>query len=173
MKPKMFWDLLYFITITHNQRFKFSEYTSKFHNFFFKSHFTGSGLPDQAKTAKKVLKDLVNGKLLMCKLSPDYDPQTQAKINNSNHFLEEEVVEEKREIKEKKPGNEEANQEEQKKNEPTETKTGEPDEELDDEEFFEGEALENALEDDFTEEEILDLLEGKKVKGVKLNKILT
>ncbi len=109
----------------------------------------------------------------MCKLSPDYDPQTQAKINNSNHFLEEDV-EEKPEQKEKK-ANEES-QEEQKKNESPE-KTGKKEElegqpeEVDDDEFFEGDALENALEDDFTEEEILDLLEGKKVKGIKLNKI--
>ena len=76
--------------------------------------------------------------------------------------------------KENKANNE--SQEEHKKNDSPEKsgKNGELEgqaEEVDDDEFFEGDALENALEDDFTEEEILDLLEGKKVKGIKLNKI--
>eukprot|EP00826_Nyctotherus_ovalis_P030938 TRINITY_DN2470_c0_g1_i18.p1 TRINITY_DN2470_c0_g1~~TRINITY_DN2470_c0_g1_i18.p1 ORF type:complete len:605 (+),score=184.01 TRINITY_DN2470_c0_g1_i18:77-1891(+) len=38
-----------------------------------RGYVTGSGNPDTKKTAKMVLKDYVNGKLLYCHLRPDYD----------------------------------------------------------------------------------------------------
>lgn len=34
---------------------------------------TGRGLPDEAKAAKLMLKDFVNGKLLYVKLPPNYE----------------------------------------------------------------------------------------------------
>ena len=53
----------------------------------------GSGLPDHAKVSKIILKDLVNGKLLMCKLSPEYSEEKHGKIYISNEFLEKEIEE--------------------------------------------------------------------------------
>lgn len=45
-----------------------SAYATK-HNFFAQ----GSGLPEMAKASKIMLKDFVNGKLLFCKLPPNFD----------------------------------------------------------------------------------------------------
>lgn len=42
--------------------------------------YTGNGLPDEAKTAKLVLKDYVNGKLVYCYLRPDYSEEKFGKI---------------------------------------------------------------------------------------------
>lgn len=36
---------------------------------------TGRGLPDEAKASKIILKEFVNGKLLYCKLPPNYNGQ--------------------------------------------------------------------------------------------------
>lgn len=43
---------------------------------------TGSGNPDLARTAKAVLKDLVNGKLLMCAVRPDYNVEKHGEVRN-------------------------------------------------------------------------------------------
>lgn len=98
----------------------------------------GSGLPDFAKVARIILKDLVNGKLLLCKLSPEYDEKTEGILNISN------AIDECKEIDRKE-----------------EAKTEEIDE------FFKGNDQKELDEQDFEE-----LLKGKCVKGVKLNKIM-
>ena len=43
--------------------------------------YTGKGLPEEAKTAKLVLKDYVSGKLLFCYLRPDYTEEKFGKIS--------------------------------------------------------------------------------------------
>jgi len=40
-----------------------------------RGYMTGRGLPDEARGAKIILKDLVAGKLLYCHLPPDYDKE--------------------------------------------------------------------------------------------------
>jgi large subunit GTPase 1 len=62
--------------------------------------FTGRSLPDEARTAKWVLKDYVSGKLLFCNLRPDYDEAKHGRITSYDIELidEEEVnAEEERE----------------------------------------------------------------------------
>jgi len=48
-----------------------------------RGYVTGSALPDFKKTAKMVLKDYVNGKLLYCHLRPDYDPAKHGVVINT------------------------------------------------------------------------------------------
>ena len=48
-----------------------------------RGYVTGSALPDVKKTAKMVLKDYVNGKLLYCHLRPDYDAAKHGVVEQS------------------------------------------------------------------------------------------
>ena len=111
----------------------------------------GSGLPDHAKVSRIILKDLVNGKLLFCKLSPEYNQEKDGKIYVSNEFIEKEI-----ELENSKKENE---------NE----KEGEVEEEVKkviDKDFFQKKPQELELNQD----DIEILLQGKTVKGVKLTK---
>lgn len=123
----------------------------------------GSGLPDQAKVAKMVLKDFVNGRLIYCKLNPEYSLQVEGKIKGINGYIEaqdESHDAKKNEIKileevggRRKEEGSKKRVEEQLDNFFREERGGEAKEELD-------------------EEDVMDLLEGKVVKGVKLNKMM-
>jgi large subunit GTPase 1 len=55
---------------------------------------TGNGLPEEAKTAKLVLKDYVSGKLLYCYLRPDY---TEEKFGNISPFGDAKLTKEEKE----------------------------------------------------------------------------
>ena len=55
---------------------------------------TGNGLPEEAKTAKLVLKDYVSGKLLYCYLRPDY---TEEKFGNISPFGDVKLTKEEKE----------------------------------------------------------------------------
>ena len=55
---------------------------------------TGNGLPEEAKTAKLVLKDYVSGKLLYCYLRPDY---TEAKFGIISPFGDIQLTKEEKE----------------------------------------------------------------------------
>ena len=115
----------------------------------------GSGLPDHAKVSKIILKDLVNGKLLMCKLSPEYSEEKHGKIYISNEFLEKEIEEHLLAVKKERENAKEQfgeGEEENKKD-------------IDDEFFQKKEEVPELNEDD-----IEVLLQGKIVKGVKLTK---
>ena len=46
---------------------------------------SNSGLPEEAKTSKIVLRDYVSGKLLFCYLRPDYDPKIHGAIKQYNY----------------------------------------------------------------------------------------
>lgn len=46
-----------------------------------KGFVTGRGLPNEAQTARLVLRDYVNGKLLFCHLRPDYDKNVHGPIS--------------------------------------------------------------------------------------------
>lgn len=48
---------------------------------------SGSGLPDEARGAKIILKDLVQGKLLFANVPPDYDKEKYGKIIQYNTDL--------------------------------------------------------------------------------------
>ena len=56
--------------------------------------YTGNALPDEAKTAKLVLKDYVSGKLLYCYLRPDY---SEEKFGYISPFLDVKLTEEEKE----------------------------------------------------------------------------
>jgi large subunit GTPase 1 len=53
-----------------------------------RGYYTGSALPDEAKTAKQILKDYVSGKLLYCILRPDYNEEKYGKIINYQDIVE-------------------------------------------------------------------------------------
>jgi len=109
----------------------------------------GSGLPDQAKISKIILKDLVNGKLLLCKLSPEYNEEKDGKIYLSNEYFEKEIEETL--LKEKENPKEEVEEESKQRV---------------DKDFFQ-----KKHEDiDLNEAEIETLMKGKIVKGIKLTK---
>lgn len=103
----------------------------------------GSGLPDLAKVSRIVLKDLVNGRLLLCKLSPEYDEKKDGIINVSNLITEETH-------NEHKSNQNEGDFDDEKKNI--------------DNEFF----VEKKVE--FDEKDVEMLIQGKNVKGLKLTK---
>lgn len=44
---------------------------------------TGRGLPNEAMSARYVLKDYVNGRLLFCHIRPDFDRQTHGEVMQS------------------------------------------------------------------------------------------
>ena len=50
--------------------------------------YTGNGLPEEAKTAKMVLRDYTSGKLLYCHLRPDYNEEKFGKISNYEKDIE-------------------------------------------------------------------------------------
>ena len=56
-----------------------------------RGHVTGRGLPDEARTARTVLKDYVNGKLLFNHLRPDYNEETHGKVNQCDIKFAEEL----------------------------------------------------------------------------------
>lgn len=127
-----------------------------------RGYFTGgSGLPDQAKVSKYVLKDFVNGKLVYCKLNPEYDETKDGKICVTNYFPEIENHKEKNEIIEEEDEKFEVNDKKEEKEEKKRHL---------DQEFFHKEEIDDNIV--FDKEDILDLMEGKVIKGVKLNKIL-
>jgi large subunit GTPase 1 len=117
----------------------------------------GSGLPDHAKVSRIILKDLVNGKLLLCKLSPEYNEEKDGKIYLCNEFIEKQLEEQQNIRKE-----EEENAKEKEEFDPQEKEVKK---EIDDD-FFE-----KMQEDpELNEHDLALLLQGKAVKGVKLTK---
>lgn len=123
---------------------------------FQRGYYTGgSGLPDHAKVSRIILKDLVNGKLLLCKLSPEYNEEKDGKIYTSNEFFQKEIEEHEENLrKEKENAKEELGEE------------GEETKKVIDDEFFQ-----KPQEDMELNENDVDLLmQGKIVKGVKLTK---
>ena len=123
-------------------------------------------MPDQAKVAKMVLKDFVNGRLIYCKLNPEYSVKVEGRIKGINGYIEieDEILDTKKNQGSKK---EKLNEElEGKKKEEGAKKRNE--EQLDS--FFKEEK--EGLKEDLDEEDLLELLEGRVVKGVKLNKIM-
>ncbi len=67
-----------------------------------RGYVTGSALPDVKKTAKIILKDYVNGKLLYCHLRPDFNPARQSAPEQSGIGEVMDAPEEKVEKDEKK-----------------------------------------------------------------------
>jgi ribosome biogenesis GTPase A len=47
-----------------------------------KGFITGSALPDEARSAKVILKEIINGKIVHVKMPPDYDEAKEGKIIN-------------------------------------------------------------------------------------------
>lgn len=126
----------------------------------------GSGLPDQAKVAKMVLKDFVNGRLIYCKLNPEYSVQVEGRIKGINGYIE---IEDEIYDTKQNDGNKKEKLNEKlggKKKEEGLKKRNE--EQLDS--FFKEER--EGAKEDLDEEDLLELLEGRVVKGVKLNKIM-
>lgn len=54
---------------------------------------TGRGLPNEAMTARIVLKDYVNGRLLFCHIRPDYESGVHGVVRQSGFGLELELAE--------------------------------------------------------------------------------
>ena len=50
--------------------------------------YTGNGLPEEAKTAKLILRDYTSGKLLYCHLRPDYSEEKFGKISTFENNVE-------------------------------------------------------------------------------------
>ena len=50
--------------------------------------YTGNGLPEEAKTAKLILRDYTSGKLLYCHLRPDYTEEKFGKISTFENNIE-------------------------------------------------------------------------------------
>ena len=50
--------------------------------------YTGNGLPEEAKTAKLVLRDYTSGKLLFCHLRPDFSEEKYGKISQYENNIE-------------------------------------------------------------------------------------
>ena len=50
--------------------------------------YTGNGLPEEAKTAKLILRDYTSGKLLYCHLRPDYSEEKFGKISTFENNIE-------------------------------------------------------------------------------------
>ena len=50
--------------------------------------YTGNGLPEEAKTAKLILRDYTSGKLLYCHLRPDYNEEKFGKISTFENNVE-------------------------------------------------------------------------------------
>lgn len=115
----------------------------------------GSGLPDHSKVSRIILKDVVSGKLLLCRLSPEYNEAKEGKIYLSNELLEKEIEEKEKKLKEQNENSKETeiiDEEEKRKGI--------------DKEFFK----EKIDEIDLNEHEIELLLQGKTVKGIRLTK---
>jgi large subunit GTPase 1 len=125
-----------------------------------KGHLTGRSLPDEAKAARIMLKDLVNGKILYCALPPDFDPtKYPVPINQTNEYdaailktleerklkPEENLESEKLELLEEFKGDEEKK-------------------------FFAKNQQKPLAVEDLDPEDIEQLQQGKTVKGIKLNK---
>ncbi len=132
------------------------------------SHFTGRGLPDEVKAARIFLKDLVNGKLLFCELPPIYNKEKYGPIIQYDETLK------KPEIAEGKINGEAAAEESK---EIQLDKSGEivekPKKALNDDEFFDeqpDEGDDDPYEGLDNDDLLMLLLEGKPVRGVKLNK---
>lgn len=137
--PKFVFERLYHIKLEEKRPSATSLLSTFARN---RGFFTGgSGLPDFAKVARIILKDLVNGRLLFCRLSPEYDEKTEGYIEISNEIAgkPEEIL---------------------KENDKEEEKI---DEVVD---FFDKNSKE------FDENDVENLLKGKTVKGVKLNKLM-
>lgn len=145
-----------------------------------RGHLTGSALPDEAKAARIFLKDLVNGKLLFCALPPDYNKERDGNIIQYNTDIVVPIKEEKKKVVEESKTEEDPNnvkEETQKKEEDDDEEENLGDQsriQINDDEFFEGETAEADGEDPYegcsNEELLLLLLEGKAVRGIRLNK---
>lgn len=126
---------------------------------------TGRDLPDEAKVARVILKDLVNGKVLCCALPPDYDKAVYGEIITHNPI--------KIKATETKPIEEDANNEEVKLDEKD---ILDNDEKIENYAKIEGEFFEDNKpeEDPFegmdNEDVLMIMLEGKELAGYKLNK---
>lgn len=141
---------------------------------------TGSALPDEAKAARIFLKDLVNGKLLFCSLPPDYNKERDGNIIQYNTDIVVPVKEEKKKVVEEKKTEEDPDKiqevkEQKEESDDEEENLGDQSRmQINDSEFFEGEPTEADGEDPYegysNEELLLLLLEGKPVRGIRLNK---
>lgn len=110
----------------------------------------GNAIPDEAKASKFILKDFINGRLLYCKPPPDGDFSdlwTSNKLEGLGQLIIDAAAEEKK-IQEQKILNEKYNKETQ------------PSVKLSNDDLM----------TIFTQEDLLDLMEGKRVKSVKLTK---
>jgi large subunit GTPase 1 len=139
---------------------------------------TGSALPDEAKAARIFLKDLVNGKLLFCTLPPDYNKEKDGFIIQYNTDIIVPVKEEhskKKDVEESKTEEDPNKIKEEKEESDEEENLGDQSRiQINDDEFFEGEPTELDGDDPYegfsNEELLLLLLEGKSVRGIRLNK---
>ncbi|KAL4446500.1 hypothetical protein ABPG74_001241 [Tetrahymena malaccensis] len=123
-----------------------------------KGYYTGSGVPDMAKSSKLILKELVSGKLLYCKLPPTCEEncgiwqsnQIDIQVGNILGDVNEQEQEEKAENMEAYMVNEEERKLDQMLLKQETQKIGD--------------------KMQFDEDDIVFLLAGKKVNGIKLNK---
>lgn len=132
-----------------------------------RGHVTGSGLPDEGKAARLFLKDLVNGKILYCAIPPDYDKEKQGDIIQYDETL---FSPESLNNKDGQAEEEEKAIELDKNGEIVEQSTKRA---LNDDEFFD-ELPEEDGDDPYegfdNDDLLMLLLEGKPVRGLKLNK---
>lgn len=132
-----------------------------------RGYFTGGALPDEAKSAKILLKDYVSGKLLFCKLPPTYDPTVSGPIWQYNP--KEELTRVKKGHSEPEASKEEEVPEEKKKDVIIRSKDLEKAENLD-EEFFEEEDKMDQKAVEVGDDDIDQAIETKQLKGIKLTK---
>jgi hypothetical protein len=120
-------------------------------------------LPDEAKVAKIILKDLVNGKVLCCTLPPEYDHEKYKDIITYNNIPKTET--DKKEIEKIEEKKNEDDAEELNDEELIENK-----QKVDVEFFDDQDVIEDPFEGLDNEDILLLLLEGKSIAGYKLTK---
>jgi len=69
--PKIVFEKLYGLDLKEVQKLDCSTFLQAYSKK--RGYMTGRGLPDEAKASKIILKEFVNGKLLYCKLPPNYN----------------------------------------------------------------------------------------------------
>jgi len=132
-----------------------------------RGHVTGSGLPDEGKAARLFLKDAVNGKVLFCNLPPGYDKEKQGDIIQYEEALYNPELEAKNKAEK---GEEEQKVIELDKNGELVEQAKRP---INDDEFFDELPVDDGDDpyEGFDNDDLLMLLlEGKPVRGLKLNK---
>ncbi|CAD8094879.1 unnamed protein product [Paramecium primaurelia] len=146
--PKIAFEKIYGINL---QEFKVIDASTVLSTYSQKRGFmTGRGLPDEAKAAKLMLKDFVNGKLLYVKLPPNYQGEALWQSNPIEDL--ENLIQQQQQHQHQQ--NDDANIDNQFENQLIQEKK------ISNEEILEI----------FTQENLAQLMEGKKVHGIKLTK---